>query len=114
MSIGITNLDDALQVNVGTFLGRDRIFIRESSMEIQTWFLCFPIGRRKFAHDRVQALRYEEWTEGGIRTCGIRFKYEGETHVLIRGPRESPALRAILNIIRVYKFSHSVPLQDQG
>jgi hypothetical protein len=109
MSIGMTNLDGALQVNVGTLLGRELILVKESEMEIQTWFLGFMIGRRKFRTEMVRELRYEEWNERGGRTCGIRFKYEGETHILMKAMHESDTLRTIVKIINVYKFSHSLP-----
>ncbi|MFZ1012215.1 MAG: hypothetical protein WCC26_02780 [Terracidiphilus sp.] len=112
MSIGMTNLDGALQVHVGTFLGRNLIFIRESEMEIQKWFLGFLTGRQTFSNDRVRELRYEEWRESGGRACGIRFKYDGASYVLVKSARESDTLRTIVKIINVYKFSHSLPLQD--
>jgi hypothetical protein len=108
MSIGMTNLDGDLQVNVGTLLGRELILVKKTEMEIQTWFLGFMIGRRKFNNDLVRELRYEEWKEGGARTCGIRFKYEGQTHVLIKAAHESDTLRTVVKIINVYKFSHSL------
>jgi hypothetical protein len=113
MSIGLTNLDGALQVNVRVFLGRRLILIRESSIEIQTWFLACLVNRARFDMDRVQELRFEEWREAGIWTCGIRFKYEGATHVLVRAANDSEKLRTVLKIIKVYRFSHSPPLKDQ-
>ena len=109
MSIGMTNLDGGLQVNVGTFFGRELIHVRETEMEIQTWFMGFLIGRRKYRIDLVRELRYEEWKDRGSRTCGIRFKYEGETHILMKAAHESDTLRTVVKIINVYKFSHSLP-----
>jgi hypothetical protein len=109
MSIGMTNFDGGLQVRVGTFLGRELIFIGESEMEIQTWLFGFCIGKRKFANDHVTELRYDEWNGASGRTCGIRFKYKGNTHVLIEANRETQTLRTILRIIDVYKFSRSIP-----
>lgn len=112
MSIGMTNLDGALQVRVGTFLGRELILIKDTEMEIQTWLFGFCIGKRRYANDRVKELRYEEWNEAGGRTCGIRFLYEGNTQVLIKAAREAETLRTILRVIDVYKFSHSLPVSD--
>ncbi|MGA8670226.1 MAG: hypothetical protein WB679_10145, partial [Terracidiphilus sp.] len=60
MSIGMANLDGALQVKVGTFFGRELILVSQSKMEIQTWFMGFMIGRRKFNNELVRQLRYEE------------------------------------------------------
>ena len=76
MSIGLAHLDGALQLKVGTFFGRELILITESTLEIQTWFVGFQIARRTFDMGMVRQLRYEEWTERGVRACGIRFKYE--------------------------------------
>jgi hypothetical protein len=109
MSIGMTTLDGALQVNVGSLLGRELILVKKTEMEIQSWFFGFLIGRRTFKTDQVRELRYEEWQDRGGRTCGIRFKYEGETHVLMKAMHESDTLRTIVKIINVYKFSHSLP-----
>ena len=61
MSIGMTNLDGALQVKVGTLFGRELIVIKKAEMEIQTWFFGFLIGRRKFTNELIRELRYEEW-----------------------------------------------------
>jgi hypothetical protein len=108
MSIGMAHLDGALQLKVGTIFGRELILITESKMEIQTWFLGFQIARRTFNMELVRQLRYEEWTERGVRAYGIRFKYDGTTHVLIRA-NESETLRTVVRIINVYKFSHTVP-----
>jgi hypothetical protein len=109
MSIGMAHRDGQLQLKVGTFFGRELILITESRMEIQTWFLGFQISRRAFNMELVRQLRFEEWTERGIHACGIRFKYDGKTHVLIRATNESDTLRTVVRIINVYKFSHTVP-----
>jgi hypothetical protein len=108
MAIGMTNIDGALRLKVGTFFGRETILITQSKMEIQTWFMGFPVGRRRFDAEQIQQVRYEEWKEKGIRTCGIRFKHSGKTHVLIKSTSESDTLRAVVKIINVYKFSHSL------
>jgi hypothetical protein len=113
MSIGMASLDGALQVRVGTLLGRELILISQSHMEIQTWFLCFMIEKRKFDNRLVRQFRYEEWKEKGIRTCGIRFKYDGKTHVLVKALlNESDSLRTVTRIINVYKFSHTPPVEE--
>ena len=110
MSIGMANLDGALQVKVGTLFGRELILVSQSEMEIQTWFMGFMIGKRKFNNELVRQLRYEEWTQDGIRTCGIRFKYDGKTQVLVKAlHHESDSLRTVVRIINVYKFSHTMP-----
>ena len=109
MSIGMTNLDGALRLKVGTFLGRELIYITGSNMEIQTWFMGFMVGKRKFDAEQIHQVRYEEWKEKGVRTCGIRFKHDGKTHVLIKSTSESDTLRAVVKIINVYKFSHTMP-----
>lgn len=107
MSIGMSSVDGGLQVKVGTLLGRELILITERHMEIQTWFLAFVVGRRTFDNTLVRQLRYEEWTEKGVRTCGIRFKYNGKTQVLVKAVMsESDTLRTVVRIINVYKFSH--------
>jgi hypothetical protein len=62
----------------------------------------------------VRELRYEEWDERGGRTCGIRFKYEGETQVLMKATHESDTLRTVVKIINVYKFSHSLSPSEAG
>ena len=108
MSIGMTNLDGALRLKVGTFLGRELIFITGTKMEIQTWFMGFMVGKRKFDAEQIHQVRYEEWKEKGVRTCGIRFKHDGKTHVLIKSASESDTLRAVVKIINVYKFSHRI------
>ncbi|HTA80294.1 MAG TPA: hypothetical protein VK720_12165 [Terracidiphilus sp.] len=108
MSIGMTNLDGALRLKVGTFLGRELIYITGSNMEIQTWFMGFMVGKRKFDAEQIHQVRYEEWKEKGVRTCGIRFKHDGKTHVLIKSTSESDTLRAVVKIINVYKFSHNL------
>ena len=103
----MTSIDGGLQVKVGTLLGRELILITESHMEVQTWFLAFVVGRRHFDNRLVRQLRYEEWTEKGVRTCGIRFKYNGKSHVLVKSLMgESDTLRTVVRIINVYKFSH--------
>src|SRR5579863_4994906 len=109
MSIGMTNLRGALQVNVGTLLGRERILVTQEAMEIQTWFLCFLLGRRRYRMELVRELRYEEWYDRGGRTCGIRFRYRSETHTLMKAAHESETLRTVVKIIHVYQFSHSNP-----
>ncbi|MGO9433801.1 MAG: hypothetical protein ACLPH3_22105 [Terracidiphilus sp.] len=110
MSIGMANLDGALQVKIGTLFGRELILISQSTMEVQTWFFCFMIEKRKFNNELVRQFRYEEWTEKGIRTCGIRFKYDGKTQVLVKTLlNESTSLRTVVRIINVYRFSHTVP-----
>jgi hypothetical protein len=112
MSIGMTNLDGALQVNVGTLFGRELIVIKKAEMEIQTWFFGFLIRRRKFTNELIRELRYEDWMDAGVRHCGIRFKYEGQTHVLIKATRESDTLRTVVKIINVYRFSHSLSVGE--
>jgi len=113
MSIGMANLDGALQVKVGTLFGRELILVSQSKMEIQTWFMGFMIGRRKFNNELVRQLRYEEWTHDGVRTCGIRFKYNGKTQVLVKALlNESDSLRTVVRIINVYKFSHTPPVEE--
>jgi hypothetical protein len=113
MSIGMANLDGALQVKVGTFFGRELILVSESKMEIQTWFMGIRIGRRKFKNELVRQLRYEEWTHDRVRTCGIRFKYDGKTQVLVKAlMNESDSLRTVVRIINVYKFSHTPPVEE--
>ncbi len=110
MSIGMASLDGALQVKVGTFFGRELIIITDSKMEVQTWFMGFMIGRRKFDAELVRQVRYEEWTERGVRVSGIRFKYDGRPHVLVKTLlQESDSLRTVVRIINVYKFSHTIP-----
>ena len=109
MSIGMSNLHGTLKVNVGTLLGRERIRVRRDEMEIQSWFLFFPTGRRRYRMDLVRELRYEEWYDQGGRTCGIRFKYQGETQTLMKAAHESETLRTVVKIIHVYQFSHSFP-----
>ena len=113
MSIAMANLDGELQVKVGTLFGRELILISQSQMEIQTLFMGFVVARRTFDNTRVQKFRYEEWSEKGVRTCGIRFKYDGKTNVLIKALlNESDSLRAVVRIINVYKFSHWKPAQE--
>ena len=112
MSIGMANLDGELQVKVGTLFGRELILVSQTKMEIQTWFMGFVIARRTFENDRVRQLRYEEWKQDGVRTCGIRFKYDGKTQVLVKAVMsESDSLRTVVRIINVYKFSHTVPAE---
>ena len=113
MSIGMANLDGELQVKVGTLFGRELILVSTSRMEIQTWFMGFVIARRTFENDRVRQLRYEEWKQDGVHTCGIRFKYDGKTQVLIKAlMSESDSLRTVVRIINVYKFSHTAPVEE--
>jgi hypothetical protein len=108
----MANLDGELQVKVGTLFGRELILVSTSKMEIQTWFMGFVIARRTFENDRVRQLRYEEWKQDGVRTCGIRFKYDGKTQVLVKAVMsESDSLRTVVRIINVYKFSHTVPAE---
>jgi hypothetical protein len=103
----MANLDGALQVKVGTLFGRELILVSTSKMEIQTWLMGFD-------NDRVRQLRYEEWTQDGVRTCGIRFKYDGKTQVLIKAlMNESDSLRTVVRIINVYKFSHTFPVEEE-
>ena len=107
MSIKMSSIDGGLKVKVGTLLGRELIVITEPQMAIRTTFLGFVVARRKFDNRLVRQLRYEEWTERGIRTCGIRFKYNGKTQVLVKALLgESDSLRTVVRIINVYKFSH--------
>jgi hypothetical protein len=113
MSIGMTNLDGALQVSVGTLLGRQLILISKEKMQVQTWFFGFQIACKDYGHDDIRDLRYEEWMENGSRTCGIRFKYQGGTHVLIKAAHETDTLRTVVRIINVYRFSHSLPVGEQ-
>ncbi len=115
MSIGMASIDGGLQVKVGTLLGRELIRITEREMVVQTWFLAFVLERRVFDNSQVRQLRYEEWTEKGVRTCGIRFKYNGKTQVLVKALMgESDTLRTVVRIINVYKFSHwSAPDHEQ-
>ncbi len=115
MSIGMASIDGGLQVKVGTLLGRELILITERKMVVQTWFLAFVVARRDFDNSHVRQLRYEEWTEKGVRTCGIRFKYYGKTQVLVKAlMSESDTLRTVVRIINVYKFSHwSAPDHEQ-
>jgi hypothetical protein len=108
MSIGMTNVDGALRLKVGTFFGRELILITASRMVIQTWFMGFMVGQRKYEAEQIQQVRYEEWKERGVRTCGIRFRHDGQTHVLIKSSSESDTLRAVVKIINVYKFSHNL------
>jgi hypothetical protein len=112
MSIGMANLDGELQVKVGTLFGRELILVSQSRMEIQTWFMGFVIARRTFDNDRIRQLRYEEWIQDRVRTCGIRFKYDGKTQVLVKAVmNESDSLRTVVRIINVYKFSHAMPAE---
>jgi hypothetical protein len=115
MSIGMSSVDGGLQVKVGTLFGRELILITERQMEVQTRFLFFVVARRLFDNTHVRQLRYEEWTEKGVRTCGIRFKYNGKTQVLVKALMgESDTLRTVVRIINVYKFSHWLaPGQEQ-
>lgn len=108
MSIAMTNVDGALRLKVGTIFGRELIYITESKMEIQTWFMGFMVGKRRFEAEQIHQVRYEEWKEKGIRNCGIRFNHDGKRHVLIRSTTESDTLRAVVKIINVYKFSHGL------
>jgi hypothetical protein len=108
MSIAMTNIDGALRLKVGTIFGREMILITESKMEIQTWCMGFMVGKRKFEAEQIHQVRYEEWKEKGIRTRGIRFKHDGQTHVLIKSTTESDTLRAVVKIINVYKFSRNL------
>lgn len=113
MSIGMTSKYGGLQVKVGTLLGRELILISETQMVVETQFLGFQVARRVFENSLVRQLRYEEWTEKGVRTCGIRFKYNGKTNVLVKALMgESDSLRTVVRIINVYKFSHG-PGADQ-
>jgi hypothetical protein len=110
MSIGMTNLDGALQLKVGTLFGRELILITQKQMEVRTLFMGFTIAQRTFDNAMVRQLRYEEWTERGVRTCGIRFKYNGRTQVLVKALMgESDSLRTVVRIMNVYKFSHWAP-----
>lgn len=109
MSIGMTNAHGVLRVNVGTLLGRKLIVVNPTELEIQSRFLGLRVGRRRYRMGQVRELRYEEWYEGGSRTCGIRFSYEGEMHTLMQAAHESDTLRTVVKIINVYKFSHSLP-----
>lgn len=107
MSIKMSTIDGGLKVKVGTLLGRELIVITERHMHIHTGFMGLVVARRKFDNRLVRQLRYEEWTERGVRTCGIRFKYNGKTHVLVKALMgESNSLRTVVRIINVYKFSH--------
>jgi len=107
MSIGMATVDGVLQVKVGTLFGRELILISERKMEIQTTLLGFVVERRTFDNSLVRQLRYEEWTEKGVRTCGIRFKHNGKTEILVKAVMgESDTLRTVVRIINVYKFSH--------
>jgi hypothetical protein len=112
MAIGMAHVDGVLRLKVGSFFGRELIIITESSMEIQSWFMGFVTGRRIFRSDKVRHVRYEEWTERGVRACGIRFKYDGKIHVLIRATNDSETLRTVVRIINVYRFSHTVPEEE--
>jgi hypothetical protein len=113
MSIGMTNLDGALQVSVGTLLGRQLILISKEKMEVQSWFFGFLIGRKEYSHDHIRELRYEEWMENGSRNCGVRFKYQGIPQVLIKSAQETDTLRTVVRIINVYRFSHSLPVGEE-
>jgi hypothetical protein len=113
MSIGMTNLDGALQVSVGTLFGRQLILISKDKMEVQMWFFGFQTGRKNYAHEHIRDLRYEEWMEHGSRTCGIRFKYQGVTEVWIKAAHETDTLRTVVRIINVYRFSHALPVGEQ-
>jgi len=107
MPIGIASVAGGLQVKVGTVFGREQIVITKAKMEVQTWFLAFVVARRVFENSLIRQLKYEEWTEKGVRTCGIRFKYNGKTQVLVKALMgESDTLRTVVRIINVYKFSH--------
>jgi hypothetical protein len=107
MSIKMSNIDGGLKVKIGTFFGRELILITEQKMEIRTGFMGFGVAVRKYDNRLVRQFRYEEWTERGVRTCGIRFKYNGKTHVLVKALMgESDSLRTVVRIINVYKFSH--------
>ncbi len=112
MSIAMAHVDGALQLRVGTFFGRELITVTESRMEIQSSFMGFVTARRMFNAELVRHVRYEEWTEKGARVCGIRFKYDGKTHVLIRAINDSDTLRTVVRIINVYKFSHTIPAEE--
>lgn len=115
MPIGIASIPGGLQVSVGTLFGREQIVITQQQMEVQTRFLAFVVARRVFDNRLIRQLKYEEWTEKGVRTCGIRFKYNGKTQVLVKALMgESDTLRTVVRIINVYKFSHwSSEQQDQ-
>ncbi len=107
MSIRMASIDGGLKVKVGTLFGRELIIITEPRMEVQTLFMGFVVGRRIFDNSLIRQLRYEEWTERGVRTCGIRFKYNGKTQILVKALHsESDSLRTVVRIINVYKFSH--------
>jgi hypothetical protein len=109
----MANLDGELQVKVGTLFGRELILVSQTKMEVQTWFMGFVIARRTFDNDRIRQLRYEEWKQDGVRTCGIRFKYDGKTQVLVKAVMsESDSLRTVVRIINVYKFSHTFPVEE--
>ncbi len=107
MSIGMASIDGGLQVKVGTLFGRELILISQKQMEVQTRLLGFVVAGAILSNHLVRQLRYEEWTEKGVRTCGIRFKYNGKTQVLVKTLMgESDSLRTVVRIINVYKFSH--------
>jgi hypothetical protein len=103
----MASIDGGLKVKVGTLFGRELIVITEPRMEVRTLFMGFVVGRRMYENRLVRQLRYEEWSERGVRTSGIRFKYNGKTHVLVKATLgESDSLRTVVRIINVYKFSH--------
>jgi hypothetical protein len=107
MSIRMASIEGGLKVKVGTVFGRELILITEPRMEVQTLFMGFVVARRTFENSQIRQLRYEEWSERGVRTCGIRFKYNGKTQVLVKALMgESDSLRTVVRIINVYKFSH--------
>ena len=110
MSIRMGHLNGALELRVGTLFGRERILITATRMQVQTLFLGFQIAQKTFETELVRHMKYEEWSERGVRACGIRFKYDGATHVLIRA-NESETLRTVVRIINVYKFSHAAPAE---
>lgn len=107
MSIKMSSIDGGLKVKIGTVFGRELILITQPRMEVQTLFMGFVVGRRQFENRLVRQLRYEEWSERGVRTCGIRFKYNGKTQVLVKAVMgESDSLKTVVRIINVYKFSN--------
>jgi hypothetical protein len=103
----MSSIDGGLQVKVGTLFGRELILISGSQMRVHTMFMGFVVARRTFENRLIRHLRYEEWSEKRVRTCGIRFKYNGKTQVLVKALMgESDSLRTVVRIINVYKFSH--------